>query len=54
MSPSQSLAPRQPVSLETVHNILGSLVARYRTRKCSLGSGRFRPEKPSFDPCQLG
>jgi len=30
MSPSQSLAPRQPASLETVHNILGTLVARYR------------------------
>jgi len=30
MSSSQSLAPRQPASLETVHNILGSLVARYR------------------------
>src|SRR6201993_303605 len=30
MSPSRSLAPRQPASLETVHNILGSLVARYR------------------------
>jgi DEAD/DEAH box helicase domain-containing protein len=30
MPPSQSLAPRQPASLETVHNILGSLVARYR------------------------
>src|SRR5215472_10749718 len=29
MSPSQSLAPRLPASLETVHNILGSLVARY-------------------------
>jgi hypothetical protein len=30
MSPSQSLLARQPASLETVHNILGSLVARYR------------------------
>ena len=26
----QSLAPRPPANLETVHNILGSLVARYR------------------------
>jgi DEAD/DEAH box helicase domain-containing protein len=26
----QSLAPRRPASLETVHNILGSLVGRYR------------------------
>ncbi len=30
MSASQSLAPRPPASLETVHHILGSLVARYR------------------------
>jgi DEAD/DEAH box helicase domain-containing protein len=30
MSAFQSLAPRPPASLETVHNILGSLVARYR------------------------
>jgi hypothetical protein len=30
MSASQSLAPRPPATLETVHHILGSLVARYR------------------------
>src|SRR6266487_3815262 len=30
MSAFQSLAPRTPANLETVHNILGSLVARYR------------------------
>ena len=30
MSAFQSLVPRQPVSLETIHDILGSLVARYR------------------------
>jgi hypothetical protein len=30
MSAPHSLAPRPPASLETVHNILGSLVARYR------------------------
>jgi len=30
MSAFQSLAPRPPASLETVHNILGSLVAPYR------------------------
>src|SRR5215469_5185815 len=30
MSAFHSLAPRLPASLETVHNILGSLVARYR------------------------
>jgi hypothetical protein len=30
MSAFQSLAPRPPATLETVHHILGSLVARYR------------------------
>ena len=30
MSAFHSLAPRQTASLETVHNILGSLVGRYR------------------------
>ena len=30
MSAFHSLVPRTPASLETVHNILGSLVARYR------------------------
>src|SRR3954471_8072825 len=30
MSAFQSLAPRAPASLETLHNIIGSLVARYR------------------------
>ncbi len=30
MSAFQSLASRPPASLETVHNMLGSLVARYR------------------------
>src|ERR1700694_630694 len=29
MSAFQSLAPRPPANLETVHNILGALVARY-------------------------
>jgi len=29
MSPSQSLSAQPPAILETVHNILGSLVARY-------------------------
>src|SRR4051794_8320803 len=32
MSAFQSLAPRPPSSLETVHNILGSLVGRYRRK----------------------
>jgi DEAD/DEAH box helicase domain-containing protein len=50
MPPSQSLAPRQPASLETVHNILGSLVARYRqeevltaVRQIPARDGKFRP-----------
>jgi len=50
MSPSQSLAPRQPASLETVHNILGSLVARYReeevltaVRQIPAREAKFRP-----------
>ena len=50
MSPSQSLSPRPPASLETVHNILGSLVARYRQeevlttiRQISARDAKFRP-----------
>src|SRR5579862_3362269 len=50
MPPSQSLAPRQPASLETVHNILGSLVARYRqeevltaVRQIPVREAKFRP-----------
>jgi len=30
MPPSQSLAPRSVTTLDTVHDILGTLVARYR------------------------
>jgi DEAD/DEAH box helicase domain-containing protein len=50
MPASQSLAPRQPASLETVHNILGSLVARYRqeevltaVRQIPARDAKFRP-----------
>jgi DEAD/DEAH box helicase domain-containing protein len=50
MPPSQSLAPRQPASLETVHNILTSLVARYRqeevltaVRQIPAREAKFRP-----------
>jgi len=50
MPPSQSLAPRQSASLETVHNILGSLVARYRqeevltaVRQIPAREAKFRP-----------
>src|ERR1700740_430996 len=50
MSAFQALAPRRPASLETVHNILGSLVARYRqeevltaVRKIPAREAKFRP-----------
>src|SRR5207237_9650746 len=50
MSASQSLAPRTPANLETVHNILGSLVARYRqeevltaVRQIPARDAKFRP-----------
>ena len=50
MSAFQSLAPRPPASLETVHNILGSLVARYRqeevlttVRQIQAREAKFRP-----------
>lgn len=54
MSASQSLAPRPPASLETVHNILGSLVARYRQEEVLTAIGKFLPEKPSFGPYRPG
>ena len=50
MPASQSLAPRPPASLETVHDILGSLVARYRQeevvttiRQMPAREAKFRP-----------
>jgi len=50
MSAFQSLAPRPPASLETVHNILGSLVARFRQeevltaiRQIPARDAKFRP-----------
>src|SRR2546429_3541111 len=50
MSAFQSLAPRTPANLETVHNILGSLVARYRqeevltaVRQIPARVAKFRP-----------
>ena len=50
MSAFHSLAPRPPASLETVHNILGSLVARYRqeevltaVRQIPARDAKFRP-----------
>ena len=50
MTASQSLAPRPPASLEMVHNILGTLVARYRqeevltaVRQIPAREAKFRP-----------
>jgi DEAD/DEAH box helicase domain-containing protein len=50
MSASHSLAPHPPASLETVHNIFGSLVARYRqeevltaVRQIPARGAEFRP-----------
>jgi DEAD/DEAH box helicase domain-containing protein len=50
MSAFQSLAPRPPASLETVHNILASLVAHYRqeevltkVRQTPARDAKFRP-----------
>jgi DEAD/DEAH box helicase domain-containing protein len=50
MSASRSLAPRPPTNLETVHNILGSLVERYRqeevlttVRQIPARDAKFRP-----------
>jgi DEAD/DEAH box helicase domain-containing protein len=50
MPSSQSLSPGPPASLETVHNILGSLVARYRQeevlttiRQLPAREAKFRP-----------
>jgi DEAD/DEAH box helicase domain-containing protein len=50
MSPSQSLARRSPASLETVHDILRDLVARYRqdevltaVRQIPAREAKFRP-----------
>jgi DEAD/DEAH box helicase domain-containing protein len=50
MSAFESLAPRRPATLETVHNILGSLVAHYRqeevltaVRQIPAREAKFRP-----------
>src|ERR1700733_3925506 len=50
MPASQTLAPRQPASLETVHKILGSLIGRYRqeevltaVRQIPARDAKFRP-----------
>lgn len=50
MPPSQSLAPRPATTLDTVHDILGTLVARYRrdevltsVRQIPAREAKFRP-----------
>src|SRR6184192_532937 len=60
MSAFQSLAPRTPANLETVHNILGSLVARYRqeevltaVRQIPARDAKFRP-MPAWVASALG
>ena len=50
MTPSQALAPRSTTTLDTVHEVLGTLVARYRSdevltsvRQIPAREARFRP-----------
>jgi DEAD/DEAH box helicase domain-containing protein len=50
MSASQSLAPRPPASLETVHNILGSLVARYRQEEVLTAIQQIPARNAKFRP----
>jgi len=50
MSAFQSLAPRPPASLETVHNILGSLVARYRQEEVLTAVRQIPPREAKFHP----
>src|SRR5438034_10015065 len=60
MSAFQSLAPRTPANLETVQNILGSLVARFRqeevltaVRQIPAREAKFRP-MPAWVASALG
>src|SRR6201987_200272 len=50
MSAFQSLAPRQPASLETVHTILGSLVARYRQEEVLTAVRQIPARGAKFQP----
>jgi DEAD/DEAH box helicase domain-containing protein len=50
MSAFQSLAPRRPASLETVHNILGSLVARYRQEEVLTAVRQIPAREAKFQP----
>src|SRR5579859_718241 len=50
MSAFQSLAPRPPANLETVHNILGSLVARYRQEEVLTALRQIPAREAKFRP----
>jgi DEAD/DEAH box helicase domain-containing protein len=50
MSAFHSLAPRPPASLETVHNILGSLVARYRKEEVLTAIRQIPAREAKFRP----
>src|ERR1700740_825233 len=50
MSAFQALAPRRPASLETVHNILGSLVARYRQEEVLTAARQIPAREAKFRP----
>src|SRR5213080_4661316 len=50
MSAFQSLAPRTPANLETVHNILGSLVARYRQEEVLTAVWQIPAREAKFRP----
>jgi len=50
MSAFESLAPRMPASLETVYNILGSLVGRYRQEEVLTAVRQIPARDPQFRP----
>jgi len=50
MSAFHSLAPRLPASLETVHNILGSLVAHYRQEEVLTAIRQIPAREAKFHP----
>src|SRR5246127_5495559 len=50
MSAFQSLAPRSPASLETIHNILGSLVACYRQEEVLTAVRQIPAREAQFRP----
>src|SRR5438128_6165347 len=54
MSAFHSLAPRPPASLETVHNSLGSLVARYRQEEVLTAVRQIPARDAKFRPIPAG